>query len=49
MHHYNVHSNLKILSMFSPDGVPAVEAKHDVHVPSAARTAKYKMLPYTCK
>ncbi len=28
--------NLKVLGMFFPDGVPAVSAKHDVHVPSAA-------------
>lgn len=41
--------NLKVLSMFFPDGVPAVSAKHDVHVPSAAHTNKYKMLSYTCK
>lgn len=41
--------NLKILSMFFPDGVPAVSAKHDVHVPSAAHTNKYKMLSYARK
>lgn len=41
--------NLKLLSMFFPDGVPALSAKHDVHVPSAAHTNKYYMLSYACK
>lgn len=42
--------NSKVLGMFFPDGVPAVSAKHDVHVPSAAHTSTYKISwPHICK